>query len=113
MRQTNAELHHRLRHVAQVLIAEVGADGPMDAEAAAERAVATILALRDEVARLRQENATMRAEWTSLHKYGARCIEHERGAVVAWLRGLADRVGGPYDNTTSAAESIEAGEHHL
>ena len=67
MRQTNAELHYRLRHVAQILVAEVGADGPMDAEAVAERAVAVILALRDEVERLRMENATMREEWTSLH----------------------------------------------
>ena len=35
----------------------------------------------------------------------------ERAAVVAYLRGLADAVGGPYDNTTGAAEAIEGGEH--
>ena len=37
----------RLRAVAQILIAEIGADGPMDAEDAAAKAVQTICNLRD------------------------------------------------------------------
>jgi hypothetical protein len=36
-------LRVRLRHVAQMLIAAVGAGGPMDAEAAAEKAVAAVM----------------------------------------------------------------------
>lgn len=117
MRQTNAELHHRLRHVAQVLIAEVGAGGPMDAEAAAERAVATILTLRDDVDRLRAENADLRAEWTSLHKYGARCVDYERAAVVAWLRRPCtdpthdDRWCPACGPRLDDADIIEAGKH--
>ncbi len=39
----------RLRHVAQLLIAEVGADGPMDAEGAARKAVNTIVDLQDKL----------------------------------------------------------------
>ena len=37
----------RLRAVAQILIAEIGADGPMDAEDAAAKAVQTNCNLRD------------------------------------------------------------------
>ena len=35
----------------------------------------------------------------------------ERADVVAYLRGLADAVGGPFDNTTGAADVIEQGAH--
>jgi hypothetical protein len=40
-------LRHRLRSTAQILIAELGAVGPMDAEDAAAKAVQTIRNLRD------------------------------------------------------------------
>jgi hypothetical protein len=43
----NAHLRERLREVAQVLIAEVGAEGPMDAEDAARKAVARMERLRE------------------------------------------------------------------
>ena len=42
------ELRARLRHVTQMLVGAVGAGGPMSAEAAAEKAVATIME-RDEL----------------------------------------------------------------
>lgn len=41
--------HNRLRHVAQILIAEVGADGPMSAEDAASKAVNMIVDLKDKL----------------------------------------------------------------
>lgn len=50
-----AELRARLRSAAQILIAEVGAGGPMNAEAAAEKAVAVILGLREERDEARRE----------------------------------------------------------
>lgn len=43
----NASLHERLRTTAQILIAEVGANGPMDAEDAARKAVTKIEHLRE------------------------------------------------------------------
>lgn len=41
-------LRERLRETAQILVAEVGADGPMNAEDAARKAVEQLQALRDE-----------------------------------------------------------------
>jgi len=43
----NNTLEERLRTVAQILISEIGADGPMDAEDAASKAVQTVRSLRD------------------------------------------------------------------
>ena len=43
----NNKPEERLRVVTQILIAEIGADGPMDAEDAAAKAVQTICGLRD------------------------------------------------------------------
>lgn len=40
---------NRMRHVAQILIAEVGADGPMSAEDAAAKAVNMIVDLKDKL----------------------------------------------------------------
>ncbi|HQR18341.1 MAG TPA: hypothetical protein PK948_08210 [Gemmatimonadales bacterium] len=56
-----AELRARLRLTAQTLIAEIGAGGPMNAEAAAERAVALILGLREERDEARAEADRLRA----------------------------------------------------
>ena len=44
----------RLRHVAQILIEEIGASGPMNAEEAAARAVQAICSLRAEIDVLRK-----------------------------------------------------------
>jgi hypothetical protein len=61
-----ARLSERLRSTAQILVCKVGADGPMDAEEAARRAVA-------ELARLREENEELTME---------RDRSHEREAVL-------------------------------
>lgn len=53
----------RLRKTAQILIEEIGADGPMDAEEAAEKAVTLIKELRERVAWLsREREASIRDE---------------------------------------------------
>ena len=49
-RETTRELKYRLRKTAQILIDKVGADGPMNAEDAALKAVDRICELEDEVA---------------------------------------------------------------
>ena len=82
-----AELRARLRATAQMLTAEVGAGGPMNAEAAAEKAVAVILGLREE--RDRYKPTTI-----ALHKQRAADV----AAIVAWVRALADKV----DNSTQS-----------
>lgn len=55
----NRTPEERLRAVAQMLIAEIGANGPMDAEDAAEKAVRRIRDLRD------WQAGAMAAAWIS------------------------------------------------
>ena len=50
---TYLDLKQRLRRTAQILIDEVGADGPMNAEEAAEKAIDQIRCLRDKLARVK------------------------------------------------------------
>lgn len=52
LEDTDDKLKERLRLTAQILIEEVGADGPMNAEDAALKAVKEIQSLKDEVKRL-------------------------------------------------------------
>uniref|UniRef100_A0A6H1ZRQ7 Uncharacterized protein n=1 Tax=viral metagenome TaxID=1070528 RepID=A0A6H1ZRQ7_9ZZZZ len=94
----------RLRAVAQILIAEIGADGPMDAEDAAAKAVQAICNLRDW-----QEGATA-ACWISYppgmpphtedvyytHKryYASRSEDYRLGAdeVAAAILSVKERI---------------------
>jgi len=88
-------LRARLRGTAQLLIAEVGACGPMDAEEAAKRAVA-------EVVRLREENELLRKD-----------LKEEREDAVAYLHRIAKqgKDGAHTLNFQFAANTIKVGEH--
>jgi hypothetical protein len=92
-----ARLRERLREVTEILIAEVGAEGPMDAEDAARKAVARMEAVQ-------------------------RSRSAERAAVVAYLRERANAPhpierGAPSLSAPSRgllnlmADRIERGEH--
>lgn len=93
-------LRERLREVAQVLVAEIGADGPMDAEDAARKAVGRMERLR-ELADEKAHEAGLHArrmEEAQRERDEARNIirnlmigqASERRAVVAYLRERAN-----------------------
>lgn len=108
------EARSRLRHVAQMLIEVVGAGGPMDAEAAAEKAVAAIMerdALRAQVADLTRLGA-------SIHKAADAARKAERADVLAYVAHIGQvylgKHGGGGDYCAALGEfrnGVEAGAH--
>jgi len=81
-----AQLKNRLRRTAQVLIEEVGADGPMNAEEAAEKAVEKIRGMRKAIRCmiLAIEDGTEEEP-----RNGKKCYRQEFGeAFVEMLKGL-------------------------
>jgi len=106
-------LRARLREVAQVLIAEVGADGPMDAEDAARKAVERMVNLRT----LADEKAHEAGLCARRMEQAQRSRDTERAAVVAWLReqrqyGTEDLLGHGFANVCGIlADTIESGKH--
>ena len=59
---TDDKLKERLRLTAQILVAEVGADGPMNAEDVALKAVELIKGLRDEIKTVRKAAQALEAQ---------------------------------------------------
>lgn len=118
-------LRSRLRETAQILITEVGASGPMDAEDAARRAVERMTLLRtlaDEKAHeagvyaRRMEEAQARSRRDKLSDrldQVARVVEIAK--VVAWLRRNPGISRGPDCITAltlfEAADAIERGDY--
>lgn len=118
-------LRSRLRETAQILIAEVGADGSMDAEEAARKAVERMTLLRtlaDEKAHeagvyaRRMEEAQARSRRDKLSDrldQVARVVEIAK--VVAWLRRNPGISRGPDCITAltlfEAADAIERGDY--
>ena len=104
------DLRDRLRVTAQILIAAVAADGPMNAEDAARKAVAEVERLREQ----RHDDGKGRR----VDAYLAGALD-ERAAVVAWLREEAEP--SPQSFTVRGkewakriddiADCIERGEH--
>jgi hypothetical protein len=99
-------LRARLRDTAQILLAEVGADGPCDAEDAARRAVAALSLARSELARVKVARDSVAAA-------EARGAARERERIAAWLRGQMDLA--PDDRDTDdgriLANLVAAGAH--
>ena len=81
-------LRARLRETAQVLIAEVGANGPMDAEEAARKAVERMVNLRA----LADEKAAEAGLYARRMEQAQRSRDEERAAVVAYLHAEAERI---------------------
>lgn len=104
------EARHRARRACQMLIAEVGAEGPADVDSVAERAAAEIQNLRDEIEGLRAEVEMLRGVGCSEAKAGEpesgpcgvclRCAEEENARLRAALRGLFKPDGVPYAQWT-------------
>jgi hypothetical protein len=87
-----AGLRARAREAAQVLIAEVGAPGPMDVGDAALRAAGRISALTIDRDSLRADNVRLRAAITA-----------ERAARAAWLATLPACATAPADVVAAEA----------
>lgn len=106
------ELRARLRHVTQMLVGAVGAGGPMSAEAAAEKAVATIME-RDELrAALETYRAALSARDQRTTQFCAEAVDArraERAAIVAWLRERAEERTD--DSLHADTDAIERGDH--
>ena len=86
LRAEVARLRERLRETSQILIAEVGAEGPMDAEDAAREAVARMARLRE----LADQKAHEAGLYARRMEAAQRSRSAERAAIVAWLRERAN-----------------------
>jgi hypothetical protein len=112
------ELRERLRETAQILIAEVGADGPTNAEDAARMAVARMERLRELADEKAHEAGLCARRMTEAQEARNKAHEEERALVVAWLRheaGLAQEHapwdGSAHELLVQAAEIIGRGGH--
>jgi hypothetical protein len=129
---TDDKLKERLRLTAQILVAEVGADGPMNAEDVALKAVKEIQSLKAEVKRLDSLLAANRLltraaihnmvqpEQVGGYIYGCPqpdeikpvkaepTAAQEREAIVAWLRSEPIYRNRPW---AVISADIERGEH--
>lgn len=79
-------LRARLRETAKILITEVGADGPMDAEDVARRAVERMVTLRT----LADEKAAEAGLYARRMEQAQRSRDAEREGIVAFLRARAN-----------------------
>lgn len=85
LEDTDDKLKERLRLTAQILVAEVGADGPMNAEDVALKAVELIKSLRDEIKTVRKAAQALEAEVERL--------KGDRSAWAARSQEQFDRIG--------------------
>lgn len=101
-------LRDRLRKTAQILIEEVGADCPMDAEDAARKAVEQMSILRTLADESAHEAGLYARRMEQAQRSRLEARSEERAAVVEWLRAnVAQRVLS-LDDTIAC---IERGEH--